>query len=176
METFMNERNGDDFDYKDGKIYTTNIMTDIISGLSKEVKENNLTEFKSYLDNEDTVINENSNAIQYGYGLTLNLYKKDEDSVQRINPSSVMDSFGEMGEALLSQNAFMQTSMTTATDVWVELLDNPDLIKSQYDVLEGKLPEKYNEVVLIIDEDNRISDYTLYTLGLKDTAEVTRDV
>jgi len=175
METLMNERNVDSEDYKDGKIYTTNIMTDIISGLSQEVKENNLEEFKKYLDNEDSIINESSNAIQYGYGLTLNLYKiDDEENVQKINPSSVMDSFGEMGEALLGNSVFMQNSMTKATDVWIELLDNPELIESQYDVLDGKFPEKYNEVVLVVDENNRISDYTLYTLGLKDTTEVTK--
>ncbi|MBR1540578.1 MAG: ABC transporter ATP-binding protein/permease [Clostridia bacterium] len=174
METLMNEED-DGIKHEDGKIYTTNIMTDIISSLSQEVKENNLTEFKNYLDNEDTIIKENSNAVQYGYGLTLNLYKEDEEgNIQRINPSAVMDSFGEMGDALLSQNVFMQTSMTAATDVWVELLDNPKLIESQYDVLAGKFPENYNEVVLIVDDENRISDYTLYTLGLKDTDEVTQ--
>ena len=174
METLMNE-DDDGIEHEDGKIYTTNIMTDIISGFSKEVKENNLTDFKDYLENEDTVINKNTNAIQYGYGLTLNLYQQDEeDNIQRINPSAVMDSFGEMGEALVSQNVFMQSSMTAATDVWVELLDNPDLIKSQYDVLAGKLPEEYNEVVLIIDDENRISDYTLYALGLKDLDDVTQ--
>lgn len=173
MEAFMNEKE-DDIKHEDGKIYSTNIMTDIISGVSKEVKENNLTEFKDYLDNKDTVIKDNSNAVQYGYGLTLNLYKENDEKIQRVNPTSVMDSFGEMGEALLSHNTLMQTSMTEATDVWVELLDNPELIKSQYDVLAGKLPEKYNEVVLIVDEENRISDYTLYTLGLKDIEEVNQ--
>ena len=173
METLMKEENSGK-DNKDGKIYTTNIMTDIISSLSQEVKENNLAEFKKYLDEEDKVINENSNAIQYGYGLTLNLYKEDGENIQRINPSAVMDSFGEMGDALLSQNVFMQNSMTSATDVWIELLDNPELIESQYDVLAGKFPENYNEVVLVIDEKNRISDYTLYSLGLKDLDEVSQ--
>ena len=173
MENLMGEEE-DEEKNKDGKIYTTNIMTDIISGLSKEVKENNLTEFKKYLDEENNTIKENSNAIQYAYGLTLNLYKENDEKIERINPSSVMDSFGEMGEALVSQNTLMQTSTTAATDVWVELLDNPELIESQYDVLAGKLPENYNEVVLIVDDNNKISDYTLYTLGLKDVAEVNQ--
>ena len=173
MEAFMVEQDSD-LKPEDGKIYTTNIMTDIISNISKDVKENNLEEFKSYLDNKDTVINENSNAIQYAYGLTLNLYKENENEVERINPSAVMDSFGEMGEALVNRNSLMQTSTTAMTDVWVELLDNPKLIESQYDVLAGKFPEKYNEVVLIVDENSRISDYTLYTLGLKNKEDVTQ--
>ena len=174
MESMMGENEDEIKDKKDNKIYSTNIMTDIISTVSQEVKTNNLTEFKDYLENEDKTINENSNAIQYAYGLTLNLYKENDEKVQRINPSSVMDSFGEMGDALTSQNVFMQTGTSAVTDVWTEMLDNPELIKSQYDVLAGKFPEKYNEVVLIVDEDNRISDYTLYTLGLKDVDEVSQ--
>ncbi len=172
MESMMGESK-EDFDRKDNKIYSTNIMTDIISTVSQEVKKNNLTEFKNYLENKDKVINENSNAIQYAYGLTLNLYKENDEKIQRVNPSSVMDSFGEMGDALTSQSVFMQTGTSAVTDVWTEMLDNPELLKSQYDVVAGKFPEKYNEVVLIIDEDNRISDYTLYSLGLKDVNEVS---
>ncbi len=172
MESMMGE-NSDDIEQKENKIYSTNIMTDIISNVSQEVKTNNLTEFKDYLDNNDEIKN-NSNAVQYAYGLTLNLYKENEENIQRINPSAVMDSFGEMGDALTSQNVFMQTGTTAATDVWTELLDNQELIKSQYDVLAGKFPENYNEVVLVIDENNRISDYTLYSLGLKDINEVSQ--
>ena len=173
MESMMGESE-DDIDKKENKIYSTNIMTDIISSVSQEVKQNNLTEFKDYIENDDKIINENSNAIQYAYGLTLNLYKENDENIQRVNPSSVMDSFGEMGDALTSQNVFMQTGTTAATDIWSEMLDNQELIESQYDVVVGKFPEKYNEVVLIIDEDNRISDYTLYSLGLKDVNEVSQ--
>ena len=173
MESMMGE-NMEEIDQKEGKIYSTNIMTDIISTVSQEVKSNNLTEFKKYIENEDKTISENSNAVQYAYGLTLNLYKENEDTIQRINPSSVMDSFGEMGDALVSQNVFMQTGTTAVTDVWTEMLDNQELIESQYDVLAGKFPENYNEVVLIIDGDNRISDYTLYSLGIKDVANVSQ--
>ena len=172
MQVFMKEQDKENTENR--KIYTTNIMTDIISNVSQEVKENNLTEFKKYLENDDNVINENSNAIQYAYGLTLNLYKENNEKVERVNPSAVMDSFGEIGEALLSQESLMQTSTTSTTDVWTELLDNPELIQSQFDVLAGKFPENYNEVVLMVDEDNRISDYTLYALGLKDNSEVTK--
>jgi len=61
---------------------------------------------------------------------------------------------------------------SSSTEVWQELLDNPDLIKSQYDVLQGRFPEKYNEVVLIVNEDNTISDFTLYSLGLRDQKDL----
>jgi len=61
----------------------------------------------------------------------------------------------------------------TQTDVWTEMLDNQELVQGQYDVVAGKWPEKYNEVVLIVDENNQISDYTLYSLGFKDPDELS---
>ena len=58
------------------------------------------------------------------------------------------------------------------TDVWTEMLDNEELLHSQYDLVAGTWPENYNEVVLIVDENNRINDYVLYSLGLKDQDEL----
>jgi putative ABC transport system permease protein len=172
MEAMMGE-NEDDIEQEEGKLYSTNIMTDVISSVSQEVQSNNLTEFKEYLENEDTVINENSNGIQYSYDLTLNLYKEnDEGDYIRVNPSQVMSSFGELGESMVTENNIMSMGMSSF-DMWSEMLDNQDLLKTQYDVLAGHFPENYNEVVLIVDKDNRISDYTLYSLGIKDVKEVS---
>ena len=58
------------------------------------------------------------------------------------------------------------------TDVWTEMLDNEELLHSQYDLVAGAWSENYNEVVLIVDENNRINDYVLYSLGLKDQDEL----
>jgi len=175
METMMGAKEDDtEIDKEEGKIYTRNIMTDIISDISQEVQTNNLKEFKKYLENEDIVIKDNANAIQYSYDLNLNLYKANDDgSYIQVNPSQVMNSFGEYGEMIVQHNSLMSTGMSSSTDVWSELLDNIELLKTQYEVLEGRFPENYNEVVLIVDENNQISDYTLYALGLKDSAEVT---
>ncbi|MCI8309882.1 MAG: ABC transporter ATP-binding protein/permease [Clostridia bacterium] len=173
MEAMMGE-NEDDIEKEDGKLYSMNIMTDIISTVSQSVQSNNLTAFKKYLETEDKIINENSNAIQYSYDLTLNLFKLENDgSYKQVNPSQVLNSFGEMGDMISTQNSMMSMS-ATSTDVWSEMLDNQELLKTQYDVLEGRFPEKYNEVVLMVDENNRISDYTLYSLGLKDISEVSK--
>ncbi len=172
METMMNEEK---FEAPDKtKLYTRNIMTDIISSVSQEVKTNNLSEFKSYLESKDKTINNNSNAIQYSYDITLNLYKELESGdYQRVNPTKVMDSFGELGDMITQRTSMMSVGSSAATDVWTEMLDNPELIKSQYDILSGHFPEKYNEVVLVVDDSNRISDYTLYSLGIKDLNEVS---
>jgi len=173
MEAFMQDsekvENPDD-----KKLYTRNIMTDIISSVSQEVKANNLEEFKKYLEKENNTIKENSNAISYSYGLDLNLYKLNEDGTYlQTNPTQVLKSFGEMGTMIEQESNMSMMGSFVSTNIWSKMLDNQELLKTQYDVLEGRFPENYNEVVLIIDENNRISDYTLYSLGVKDNKEVS---
>ncbi len=173
MEAFMGEQESDIDEPEDNTIYSVNIMTDIISSVSQEAKSNNLEAFKDYLENEDTVIKDNSNAIQYSYGVTLNLYK--EDGILQVNPTQVLNSIG-VGDMFESSSnvmsMFSSSASTTSTNVWTELLDNPELLQTQYDVIAGHFPENYNEVVLIVDDKNQISDYTLYTLGIKDQSEI----
>ena len=154
-------------------------MDEMINTLSSKMENNNLTDLKSYIEQGNNGISENANAIQYGYNLNLNLYKEDtSNGVVKVNPSTVMDALG-MGEMMeASQNSSLNdmfgTSQTVMSnyDVWQEMLDNEELLHSQYDMLAGKWPEAYNEVVLIVNENNEIDDYTLYTLGLKDQKEL----
>ncbi len=165
MEAMMTEELEDieKIDKNAKKIYSHNIMGNMFTTLTAKVQTNNLEAFKDFLENEDIAINEASNAIQYSYDLNINLYKENtDDGILQVNPSQVMSS---LGYEISGEAAQM---MVMSTDVWVEMLDNKELIKSQYDVLAGRFPEKYNEVMLIVDEYNRVSDYTLYTLGLLD--------
>ena len=178
VERMMGE-NEDTETHDDGKIYSKDIMDEMINTLSSKMENNNLTELKSYIEEGNNGISENANAIQYGYNLNLNLYKEDtSNGVVKVNPSTVMDALG-MGEMMeASQNSSLNdmfgTSQTVMSnyDVWQEMLDNEELLHSQYDMLAGKWPEAYNEVVLIVNENNEIDDYTLYTLGLKDQKEL----
>ena len=166
MESLMVEAQEDaqKLDKNAEKIYSRNIMGNMFTTLSSEVKTNNLEAFKKYLDGKNNVIKENSNAIQYSYNLNLNLYKSNTDEgILQVNPSQVMSNLG-----FNTSDGSSSMMMMMQADVWYEMLDNDELIKSQYDVLAGRFPEKYNEVVLIVDENNRVSDYTLYTLGLLD--------
>ncbi len=148
-------------------------MNDVMSTLSSKVETNNLTELKKYIEETDNGIKKNSNAVDYSYNLKINLYKNDDEKITRVNPSTVMNAMG-MGDIIEAQNnsGMMSSTMITQYDVWQELLDNESLLKAQYNLLAGKWPEKYNEVVLIVGEDNDISDYTLYALGLKDQKEL----
>ena len=172
--------NGEKEEHNDNKIYSRPIVNNILETVSTKLQTNNLEEFKKYLESGDTNIKDYINAIQYEYNLNLNIYKQNEDKTyQQVNPSKVFDElgFGEMMESRQSTSSMMSGSMAmTQTDVWTEMLDNQNLLQSQYDVLAGKWPTKYNEVVLIVDENNEISDYTLYSLGIKDIKELNESM
>lgn len=175
MEAMMGE--GEDIEHEDGKIYSRAIVNNVLETMSTKIKSNNLEEFKTFIESDESDIKNYINAVQYGYNLDLNIYKQNEDGeVQKVNPSIVFDKlgFGEMLEARQSTMSSIGVSGTTMTqtDVWTELLDNQALLESQYDVVAGKWPSQYNEVVLIVDENNEISDYTLYSLGIKDVNEL----
>ena len=180
MEGLMGETDENSQEHEDGKIYSRDIMDDMISTLSSKVTNNNLEELKKYIENEDNQIKENATSIKYNYNLDINLYKEDtSNGVVKVNPSTVMNALG-MGDMLearetSSMSSMFGSSMTTSmsnTDVWEEMLDNEELLHSQYDLVAGAWPENYNEVVLIVNENNEISDYTLYSLGLKDQKEL----
>ena len=181
METMIGETNNDTEKYEEGKIYSSDIMNDMISTLSNKMENNNLTELKKYLDEGNNGITENSNSIQYSYDLKINLYKENtDDGIVRVNPSTVMNAFGmgDMMEARDNSSIFSMMGssmeMATNTDVWEEMLDNEELLHSQYDLLAGNWPKSYNEVVLIVNDNNEISDYTLYSLGLKDQDDLEK--
>lgn len=183
MEVMMKDTNNNTDNYENGKIYSSNIMNDMLSAFSSKKENNNLFELKKYIDKGNNKITDNANSIQYNYNLNLNLYKEDtSNGIIKVNPSTVMNAFG-MGDMIDARNnasAFnmIQSSMPMAfasnTDVFEELLDNEKLLHSQYDVLAGNFPKDYNEVVLIVNENNEISDYTLYSLGLKNQEDLEK--
>lgn len=178
LEVMMDEEN-DNENYEEGKIYSKDVMNKIISTVSNKVKTNNLEEFKKYLDNEENEIRKNSNAIQYTYNLNINLYKEDtSEDIVKVNPATTMNAMSAgMGNIAGGQNSQMQSTggmMFASTDVWKEMLDNQSLLESQYDVIAGNWPKAYNEVVLIVDKYNQVSDYTLYSLGLKDQKDLEK--
>ena len=96
----------------------------------------------------------------------MNIYKADtKDGVYQVNPSKVFENIG-MGQTTQAPSGAAMQQMTNM-DVWKELVGDNELLKTQYDVVKGKLPEKHNEVVLIVTKNNEITDYTLYALGMK---------
>ncbi len=154
------------------QIYTNNIMTGMIETMLSGMTTNNLTNFKTYLEEPGNPIAALSNAIQYTYSTTMNIYRADTtEGVYQVNPSQVFDKMG-MPTPQVGESSVMSTSGMGMMNsgVWQELLENEELLSSQYEVLAGKMPSQYNEVVLLVNEHNEISDYTAYALGLKDAA------
>ncbi len=171
ITTLMGEQNNEEHDLD--KVYSSNIMTDLINSMTTQLDTNNLVEFKKFLDGDETNIRDYTTDIQYTYRLPIELYKSDTSKeVLRVNPSSVFDSFNIDGMSEMMEMQNTMGSGVSSTNVFQELLNNQELLSSQYDVLAGRFPEAYNEVVMIVNEDNEISDYALYALGLKDQDEL----
>jgi len=155
--------NQEEKEYDDDKIHSINIMGDMFETMSQEVKRNDMKEFKAYLENHKT-INKYVTEIDYGYNVQLNLYKNDTKKITRVNPTTVLDTLG-MGASGVSS---LYSGMLNSYDVFYEMFDNEELVKQQYEIVDGRWPEKYNEVVLEINRNNEISDYTLFSLGILD--------
>ena len=168
--------NSDSEEHEDkSKIYSNDIMGDMINTMVKEVKSNNLSEFKKYIENGSSDIKSYVSDIQYSYDVPLNIYMKDtSNGVEQLNPSTMFDSI--YGEGATSTSSAMSSGMGMGmfsnSSVWNQLLGNQQVLDELYDVLAGHWPEKFNEVVLVADKNNEVDDYTLYSLGLKDPEEV----
>lgn len=168
--------NSDSEEHEDkSKIYSNDIMGDMINTMVKEVKSNNLSEFKKYIENGSSDIKSYVSDIQYSYDVPLNIYMKDtSNGVEQLNPGTMFDSiYGEGAtSASSSMSSGMGMGMFSNSSVWNQLLGNQQVLDEQYDVLAGHWPENFNEVVLVADKNNEVDDYTLYSLGLKDPEEV----
>ncbi len=168
MEAVMNMQNKNK-DYEDNKVHPNAIMNEVLDMMSSNVNTNNLEEFKKHLDNNKK-INNYTNDIQYGYDITLNIYNENgQGGITRVNPAEIMEKLGMEEMANMQENFGSYSS----ANVWEELLDNKDLLKEQYDLVKGSWPSKYNEVVIMLDENGNLSDYTLYALGLLDSDELS---
>ena len=172
LMTSMMESQESEKNYEEGKIYSSNIMTDMIEATTAQISKNDLKTFRDFLNSDESTIKDYSNAIQYGYDLNLQIYSPDTSKdIQQINPSPILESMGMGMTGAASMNP-MASQMTSRFNVWKELLGNDALLESQYDVVAGTWPKNYNEVVLMVNENNEISDMTLYSLGLLDVSEI----
>ncbi len=150
---------------EDNRIYSNNTIGDTMHLMSSRVQTNNLNLFKKHIEDSNSAIKDYTSAISYEYDLHLQLFKSDtENGIIQVNPNTVLESIG-MTPNEMQSNFF-------ASDVWSKMFDNEEINKQMYQLIAGKMPENYNEVVVLVDENNRISDFTLYALGLKDQDEL----
>lgn len=147
------------------KIYSNTIMNKMFNSFVTKVSKNDLKTFKKYLDNNDE-IGKYVNEIKYSYNIDLNIFNTYNSELVKVNPSNLMSDLGMINSNEMSS---MYSSFGIGSnDVFVELMDNKENVLSQYDLIYGSYPKKYDEVVLIVNSNNEISDYTLYALGLKE--------
>ena len=142
-------------------IHEQRIMTDMLAS----VGTNDLAAFKKYLDSNMDEIGGWFNAYDYSYGLTVNIYSTNmEYGPLRVSPGSIMQSY---------MSGYQQSNFSMMnSDVFFQMMDNEELLKSQYKVLAGKWPEKYDELLLVLDSEDQLNDYIVYTLGLRDPQEL----
>lgn len=179
LMTSMMNVNGDDIESREAdRVYTNDISTEMMKTMLSELQTNNLAEFKEYLESNPDNIQDSIEDIQYSYNSQLYIYGHSADGdLMQINPSTVMTAM--MGESMaenVSQmtstySSLMGSSSSSSYDAFEELMST-DMLETEYEVLAGRLPEAYDEVVVMVTDRNEISDVTLYTLGLRDQSEL----
>ena len=153
------------------KVYSNTLSASMMESFSSEIWSNDLKSFKEYLESDKSSIKQYSSSIQYTYGGKMNIFAADtENGVNQVFPSpviSMMESMvGNVDLGGMQIDTSMMSSMTKMMNSWQELIDNKALLEEQYEIVSGEWPSDYNEVVLIVDKNNEISDIAIQGLGL----------
>ena len=148
----------------DSKVKVMEMVTNMFS----QMNSNDLKSLKKYLDSDESGIEKYTTAVEYTYGVTPQIYRQDADSVRQVNPDQ---SFAALGLGSTAGSNSMMSSMMS-TNVFYEMPENEKLYKNQYEVKAGRWPENYHECVLVLTSNGSISDFMLYTLGLRDQMEL----
>ena len=138
----------------------------IISSMLSKIGSNDLEAFKEYLESGESDIEDYVKAIEYEYDISPQLYLSDGDDYVQVNPDSSMSSLG-----ITTSSSSIVSSYVT-TDVFFQLPESESLYEDQYELLAGEWPDEYNEVILVTSSNGLISDYMLYSLGLRDHDEL----
>lgn len=147
---------------QEGAIYSQNVMSGMMDMIFSSASSNNLAGFKDFIESGESGLEELTSEIRYTYSTPLNVYRSDTSSgIYRVNPSSVFESLGVSTASVAGMSV-------SSMDVWTQLTPNAQLLEQQYQVVSGRMPQAWNEVVLVLDKNGNITDYTLYALGVLD--------
>ena len=153
----------DDTNNSDDHVRVAEMMTTMFSS----VGSNDLASLKTYLDDEKSTLDQYTNAVEYSYGIEPQIYLPNSRHIRQVNPDSSLSLLGLGGG---SSNNLLSASMST--NVFYEMPQNANLYQNQYDVVAGHWPENYNEVVIVTTPGGAISDFLLYTLGIRNGDEL----
>ena len=158
------------------KVYSNDIMTGMMQSIASGVTTNNMKDFKHFID-EESKIGDYATDIKYSYQANLNTYSAivDENGVVTYRKNlnglpELMEEIG-MGSMMGTEETNTSTNMMGGNP-WSELVGDEEYILSQYEIVDGHLPKNANQVVLIVDRQRQVSDYILYTIGLRDVQEI----
>ena len=152
---------------EEGMVPVRQLITQMVAGITS----NDLKSLKTYLESDDCTIAEDATSIEYSYNAQPQIYREDADgSIRQVNPDSSLSSLGISSTS--STNSMMSSMMNTS--VFYQLPESDELYNSQYEVKAGRWPEKYNECVAVLGADGTITDYALYALGQRNSAELDK--
>ncbi|MBR3555857.1 MAG: ABC transporter ATP-binding protein/permease [Oscillospiraceae bacterium] len=177
LVTTMAERRSGSTQHELDAVYSSTVMSDMVDGMmNMTFRSNDLASFLAFLESEESGAMEHISSIAQDYGVTLRIYAADTEKVTAVNPSPIFDTL--MGtfyntDTLGSLGA-MGSAFSSGMDIWQPLLEDKELMATQYDVIAGRWPEKYDEVVLLVDKNNEVNDVYLYSLGIKDQEEMKK--
>lgn len=164
MSSLLIGTNNEEDNQKDGDINVSKRITNMFSTIGS----NDLKSFKKYLESDESNIKKYAQAIEYSYDVTPTIYSSNIENIRQVNPDTTFSSLG-MGSGA-SSNSMMSSMMST--NVFFKMPKDSKLYENQYDVKAGKWPTSYNECVLVLTSQGNISDFLLYTLGLRDYSEI----
>lgn len=172
VSTIKGNRSEGEIEFEDGKIYANNVYTELINTMLSKIQSNDLAAFKKVLDDPDSNFSEYVSSVKYTYDIDFNIYRTDSVSeLIKVNPSPLIAEMMSSAGTSLSQDMSSMASQMYRMDVWEEMIDDEALMHSQYDCIAGRWPSNYDEVLIVVDKNNSVSDLVLYTLGIKDQSE-----
>ncbi|MCI7553843.1 MAG: ATP-binding cassette domain-containing protein [Tenericutes bacterium] len=158
----LSMRTGEKKDIKEGSVEEAQYITSMLSNISA----NDLKNFKKYLNDNYKEVKSDLSNVSYNYSINPNIYTIDAvNKLAKLNPSNLFDS-------MMGQNTLMQ-SYSSMASIFSKMFDNVSEIESDYEMLKGRWPEKYDEMIIVLSEKSSISDLLVYSLGLRDTEELT---
>lgn len=153
-------------------VYVNNTMDELIKTFVAGASANNVKAFRQYIEENRSDFDKLCNSIVYNYGTQLNIYREDTgDGILQVNPSTLADSFNTG-----SYSDMMKGFSSMSFDSWIQLIGDKKLLESQYDVVAGRMPENFNEVVVMVDKNYEMNQMVQYALGLKDQSQFTEYV
>ncbi len=159
-----NQDDEEDVKMDNEKVLEKQIMTKTLSS----IKSNDIKAFKKYLTDHKKDYENDVSTVSYMYSIDPNIYTYDStNTLVKVNPSNLFSS-------IYSSN--ITSSVGNMSSVFQPMLNNQDILNDQYDVLKGKWPEKYDELVLVLPNKDSIPDLITYSLGFRDNKELTEMV